>query len=594
MSTSSSPNNQFSYPQQQQHQPSPPMQEQQQYHQRQVHHTKQQQQIHIQQQIPITEFPPVSTVEIPIRQHTNVGGHDTVPTAVVRSDSGESGGGIANGTTAANDERGHNMILAGGQPAPIPSSSYGHDGNSSAPVIQKQQHFFSGMSSSSNDHKTQYSASTKSTGSGGAGGVNCGNNLLQIAFPTAEFAIRQQLLLEKQQQAEVFAEQMQSYHKEQMQEQLPPLVVSVPAAPPTATSRLVPLSSPIVAAPSVLLPPPANTGSSTPWTLGSTDGTFALSLLLREEQEEETARQILQLNISGDPMSGTNIADTSLLITDQTKLYSDLCERLSTIEQQQVLQDVTPPSTSGAAILADGHANVVDNDDVKVAGRSGCTDNIGNNDATNGNENLTITVTNQQQNQGPELLEHEYSRRQPEPLIIAPNAALTNRYTERNPLLRMSGNSRSEAIALLRNQQSLFQQQLFLQANVSSSVEACLAAACEVLKFDIAEMWLRTGPKTHQLTYSHLRPTALEDSARRQLVDVYYGEKSSERTHRLSPALCKRAKEAGDVVWVTAHNPTSAEALRCSISNVRTAVAVPVRHEASNTNMTILFFSIRR
>jgi hypothetical protein len=75
---------------------------------------------------------------------------------------------------------------------------------------------------------------------------------------------------------------------------------------------------------------------------------------------------------------------------------------------------------------------------------------------------------------------------------------------------------------------------------------------------------------------------------------VYYGEKSSERTHRLSPALCKKAKEAGDVVWVTAHSRSGAEALRCSISNVRTAVAVPVCHETSNTNITIIFFSIRR
>ena len=128
----------------------------------------------------------------------------------------------------------------------------------------------------------------------------------------------------------------------------------------------------------------------------------------------------------------------------------------------------------------------------------------------------------------------------------------------------------------------------------STSVEAVLGASCEAMGFDIAEMWLRTGPKTHQLTNSHLRPTALEDSVRNELVDVYYGERSSERTHRLSPALCKRAKEAMDVVWVTAHKPQGAETLRVSISDVRTAVAVPVCHVASNTNMTIIYFSIRR
>jgi hypothetical protein len=146
--------------------------------------------------------------------------------------------------------------------------------------------------------------------------------------------------------------------------------------------------------------------------------------------------------------------------------------------------------------------------------------------------------------------------------------------------------------ALLSAKKSLYQDRLFHQS--SAAVEAVLAASCEVMGFDIAEMWLRTGPKTHQLTNSHLRPTALEDSVRKDLVDVYYGEKSSERTHRLSPALCKRAKEAGDVVWVTAHSRTGAEELRGSISNVSTAVAVPVCHEASNTNITIIFFSIRR
>jgi len=128
----------------------------------------------------------------------------------------------------------------------------------------------------------------------------------------------------------------------------------------------------------------------------------------------------------------------------------------------------------------------------------------------------------------------------------------------------------------------------------SAAVEAVLSASCEAMGFDIAEMWLRTGPRSHQLTNSHLRPTSLEDSVRNELVDVYYGERSSERTHRLSPALCKRAKEAMDVVWVTAHTQHGAEALRLSISDVRTAVAIPVCHAASNTNLTVIFFSIRR
>ena len=141
---------------------------------------------------------------------------------------------------------------------------------------------------------------------------------------------------------------------------------------------------------------------------------------------------------------------------------------------------------------------------------------------------------------------------------------------------------------------SLYHDRLLNQP--STSVEALLAAACEAMGFDIAEMWVRTGPKTHQLTNTHLRPAALEGRVTNELVDVYYGEKSAERTHKLSPALCKRAKEAMDVVWVTSgvNGDVNGNALKCSISDVKTAVAVPVCHEASNTNITLIFFSLNR
>lgn len=159
----------------------------------------------------------------------------------------------------------------------------------------------------------------------------------------------------------------------------------------------------------------------------------------------------------------------------------------------------------------------------------------------------------------------------------------------------------------IMNSKSLFHDKLLNQP--STCVEAVLSASCEAIGFDIAEVWLRTGPKTHQLINSHLRPAALENSIRKDLVDVYYGDGSSERTHRLSPALCKRAKEAKDVVWVTSHNHNTGhhtnntqsnhsdadlDALRTSISDVRTAVAVPVCHDMSNTNITFIYFSLKR
>ncbi len=163
---------------------------------------------------------------------------------------------------------------------------------------------------------------------------------------------------------------------------------------------------------------------------------------------------------------------------------------------------------------------------------------------------------------------------------------------EPSPAIAQAQTAIAQTAQIIQSGRSLYHDKLFHQS--SSSVEGVLAASCDAMGFDIAEMWLRTGLKTHQLTNSHLRPTALQDSVRQDLVDVYYGDRSNERTHRLSPALCKRAKDANDVVWVTAHTQTGAEALRMSISNVRTAVAVPVCHEASNSNVTIIYFSIRR
>uniref|UniRef100_A0A7S2LY51 Protein kinase domain-containing protein n=1 Tax=Skeletonema marinoi TaxID=267567 RepID=A0A7S2LY51_9STRA len=155
---------------------------------------------------------------------------------------------------------------------------------------------------------------------------------------------------------------------------------------------------------------------------------------------------------------------------------------------------------------------------------------------------------------------------------------------------------RSSFTTTTTTETSLLQQQYHstLLTTPTPIVESLLSTTCETLNFDIAEMWLRTGPKTHQLTHSHVRATALDESVRQQLVDVYYGERSNERTHRLSPALCKRAKEAGEVVWVTAQTRHGAEALKCSISDVRTAVAVPVCHTGAAVNVTIIYFSIRR
>jgi hypothetical protein len=282
--------------------------------------------------------------------------------------------------------------------------------------------------------------------------------------------------------------------------------------------------------------------SSLPWTVGSTDGTFAtMSLMQQRNQQQPPQQQQVGGGApwnqggggGGGPPPGASISSTSPPL---------LLQRNQHPQQSQQQQGGGggapwntgggggggPPPPPGASIPSTSPSSQVDPNTGAAIGEAG-------------------------------------------------EATATNNLAQ---------------LAAVQAGKSLYHDLLFHQP--SASVEAVLSASCEVMGFDISEMWLRTGPKTHQLTNSHLRPTALEDSVRKQLVDVYYGEKSSERTHRLSPALCKRAKDANDVVWVTAHTPHGEDALRGSISNVRTAVAVPVCHEASNTNITIIYFSIRR
>ncbi|GMI05614.1 hypothetical protein TrVE_jg1094 [Triparma verrucosa] len=122
------------------------------------------------------------------------------------------------------------------------------------------------------------------------------------------------------------------------------------------------------------------------------------------------------------------------------------------------------------------------------------------------------------------------------------------------------------------------------------AVSSVLAATCDSVGFDIAEVWLRTGPKTHQLTHSHLRPHSLK-SHLTQLTEVYYGPSSSLRTHRLSPALCKRAKDSADIVWLT--STSSSDELSCAISDIKTAVACPVCNESLGVSVTVIFFALK-
>ena len=122
----------------------------------------------------------------------------------------------------------------------------------------------------------------------------------------------------------------------------------------------------------------------------------------------------------------------------------------------------------------------------------------------------------------------------------------------------------------------------------SQGVDNLLFEICKSLNFDIAEMWLHEGDG-YNLTKSYVRPSNLTASKCTELQEVYHGEGSSERVHRLSMSLCKWAKKTGNVLWITEdHTPHLAQALKYSISGVQSAVSVPIYHEG--VHASIIFF----
>jgi hypothetical protein len=314
--------------------------------------------------------------------------------------------------------------------------------------------------------------------------------------------------------------------------------------------------------------------SSLPWTVGSTDGTYATMTLMQQRNQhqhqqlpqQQPAQQQQQQGGGGAPWNPGGGGEGSPSVASMSLNSTSLAR-----QRNQLQGGVAPWNPGGrggppsGAPMSSNSPSLSQQRNQQQQQQGGAPWNPG---GGGGPPGASILSTSPPTQVGPNT---------GAAIGAAGQATATNNLAQ---------------LAAVQSGKSIYHDLLFHQP--SASVEAVLSASCEVMGFDISEMWLRTGPKTHQLTNSHLRPTALEDSVRKQLVEVYYGDKSSERTHRLSPALCKRAKDANDVVWVTAHTPHGEEALRCSISNVRTAVAVPVCHEASNTNITIIYFSIRR
>jgi len=147
-------------------------------------------------------------------------------------------------------------------------------------------------------------------------------------------------------------------------------------------------------------------------------------------------------------------------------------------------------------------------------------------------------------------------------------------------------------------------------------LKSVLAAACQCLGFDIAEMWLQTGPTTHQLihcyfndgthsTTSSTSPASQKDNSKNdkdgskshnqhcprpslsssvsektliKLKEVYHSKDAPYKVHTLSPALCKKARQVNGIIHISTETDSGSKVLQSSLCDVVYAAAVPVKY----------------
>lgn len=107
-------------------------------------------------------------------------------------------------------------------------------------------------------------------------------------------------------------------------------------------------------------------------------------------------------------------------------------------------------------------------------------------------------------------------------------------------------------------------------------------------------MYLETGDQRYHPVDCSLYTTALPESVRKKVNDVYYRARSNELVRKLSPELCRRAKNAEKCVLITNEAQDGTRVLEGSLNDVCTAIAVPVYHQASNTNVILIYYSLRQ
>ncbi|CAN0063951.1 unnamed protein product [Pylaiella littoralis] len=132
----------------------------------------------------------------------------------------------------------------------------------------------------------------------------------------------------------------------------------------------------------------------------------------------------------------------------------------------------------------------------------------------------------------------------------------------------------------------------------TSNLEAtdrCLAAACSLLQFQIAEVWTYTGdfsstegkPLEPLCLHAYVRPATIESFKKLNIVGAWADDNKSAR-HSLSPGLVDEARKQEGLLWYTSVHPDTP--LHTSLP-LNTAVVLPISLTVLRRDLCFVFFA---
>lgn len=120
-----------------------------------------------------------------------------------------------------------------------------------------------------------------------------------------------------------------------------------------------------------------------------------------------------------------------------------------------------------------------------------------------------------------------------------------------------------------------------------AAIDGCLAAGCQALNLDIAELWRRESRTAAKFSCVTVHASS-------NIVDHYSivtADDKKAAIHKLSPELCNRALKQKVPLWYTVHDN---DALLHPNLPVKTAIVIPTYCYEIQQEFYVVFFAFHR